>query len=166
MFLRLVSAAVLSLGFSASAAANCGPCNNAGHHSSAYSVQTERGVTIMRGNIPNINNPRAALAADRRAAEKRAEAASLRAVRAERAADRARAELAARRAQDFGFGPRYSPRGYAPRGYAPRGYTPRYNSGRYGFGASVSRPFFGKRGRGFRGSKAMSRPVFTRRIRG
>jgi len=83
-----------------------------------------------------------------------------------RAADRARAELAARRAQNFGFGPRYSPRGYAPRGYAPREYTPRYNSGRYGFGASVSRPFFGKRGRGFRGSKAISRPVFTRRIRG
>lgn len=119
----------------------------------------ERGVTIMRGNIPNINNPRAALAADRRAAEKRADAANLRAVRAERAADKARAELAARRAQDFRYSSRYD-----------RGYGPRYNSGTYRFGASISRARFGNRGRGFGGKgargKGISRPVFTRRIRG
>ncbi len=162
MMFRFVSATALTFCFSSTALADCGPCQPAPQSFGAHAVDVQRGVTVMRGNIPNINNPRAALTQARMAAEKRAEAANLRAIRAERAADQARAELLARRSQPvfYNLGPSRS------------GYQPRYNSGRYRFGASVSRASFGKRrqgfgGRGTRGrGQAISRPVFTRGIRG
>ena len=159
MFARFLFVSAITFSFSAAALADCGPCQPGPQSWGAHSVDIERGVTVMRGNIPNINNPRAALAQDRRAAEKKLEAVNLRALRAERAANKARAELAARRAQPLYYGKR-------------RGYHPRYNSGNYRFGASVSRARFGGRARGFggrrgiRGNKGVSRPVFSRRIRG
>jgi len=127
MFARFLFVSAITFSFSAAALADCGPCQPGPQSWGAHSVDIERGVTVMRGNIPNINNPRAALAQDRRAAEKKLEAG---------------------------------------------GYHPRYNSGNYRFGASVSRARFGGGGRGFggrrgiRGNKGVSRPVFSRRIRG
>ena len=154
MFTRYITIASLTVFASILAAgtafAQCAPCAP----SAAYDINVQNGVTVMRGNMPDIRNPNNRLHTQRRAAEQRAQAAERRARRAERDAAEARAELNARRAPSY-------ERFYGSR----RGYSPRYNSGSYRFGASISAPRFRARGRGIGRAKGLSRPVFTRGIR-
>lgn len=168
LFSRFFAASAFALCLSSTAFAHCAPCANP----SAYSIDNQRGVTVMRGNIPTIRNPNATLISQRKAAEKRAEIQSRRARRS--AADARAAEAALRASERRAFdNPRYR---YDER--PPSSYF----SGRYGYGVSVSRArgrggfggrgFRGGYGRGgfgkggFRGGKAASRPVFSRGIRG
>lgn len=145
---RFMIATVFALGASSAAFADC-HCEN----QTAYSVSQDRGVTVMRGNIPKMTNPQRAIIAERDAAQARASQAERRALAAERDAAEARQALAAR--------PVYSRPNYA---YDRRQASP-YFSGNYGFGASISKPAFKGRGRGFGGRRSISRPVFTTRIR-
>jgi hypothetical protein len=147
--------AILSLGLSSAAFANC---NCYTPNGGAYNVSQERGVTVMRGNMPNIRNPENELISQRKAAEKRAKMAERRARIESRRADKALEALASRPTVII-----------QNSDYRRRRSSP-YFSGRYGYGASISRPArFGRRGFGGRNKvkgRGISRPVFNRRIRG
>ena len=148
MLPRFILAAVFTLGASTAAFANCHCAPQTG-----YSVSEERGVTVLRGNIPKMSNPQRAIIADRKAAEQRADRAERRARMAQREAREARAALTARPINiriNNGFDRRRS--------------SP-YFSGNFGFGASVSGPRFKGRGRGFGGRRTISKPIFSRGIR-
>lgn len=153
MFTRFISAIVLTLFTATSAFAACALCMPPSPNSGAYSIDVQNGVTVMRGNIPSIRNPNNALIAERNAAEKRANDAQTRAAIAQRDADNARAQLAARPVIQIN-----SRRN-------DRRSQQRFSSGNFGFGASISEPRFRAKGRGARGGQGISRPVFSRGIR-
>ncbi len=155
MFIRVFTASVFMFGLSVTAAAQCAPCSNLSDtQNMAYSHHTERGVTVMRGNMPKLGNARAGLLQDRRADTRRYERARVRAVHAERRADKSRAELA-RETRALSAN-RYNNRYYAPR----RGYLISSPShyGHHGYG---------HQGYGNRGitNGGVSGATFTRRIR-
>ncbi len=157
MFIRLFAASVFTLGLSVTAAARCAPCSNLSDtQNMAYSHSSERGVSVMRGNIPTLGNVRAGQLQDRRADNRAYERARVRAVHAERRADKAQTKQIlielARETRTLSAN-RYNNRYYAPR----RGYlisAPSYHG-------------YGHHGYGHQGyaNRGIARATFTRRIR-
>ncbi len=165
MFVRVFMASVFTLGLSGLSFAQCAPCGNVSDaQNAAYSSRTERGVTVMRGNMPTLGNVRAGQLQDRRADTRRYERARVRAVHAQRRADNARVELARERRENADYG-RYNTRYYPRRAYLIS--SPSYY-GHYGYrGQGYRGRGYGHHSYGNRGvsNAGVARATFTRRIR-